>query len=205
MFKKVKQIASDNWGRIVNIVLSGFVAGYIIGLMLVMMFDIVNQNQEWNINPLYPVPFATLFALYFLFSYFREELSDLEQRIEKHKKYQLENPTVSEFEQRFPEWYLELFDLDPDAFINRYCKQCATELRVATRLVTLEYDSTTSEPYKQKLRIFCPNECGISEHNIILINEKKKKRRLQGDDLVVVDANEEGMSQKLPPKLELTG
>lgn len=204
MLKKVKQIVSENWGIIVNILVICFVVGYMLGYLFLMLFAYVNHDQVLEINTVDPVPFATLFALFFVFSYFREKLSDLERRIEKQKQYREENPTVSEFEQRFPAWYQQLFDQDPDAFIHRYCKECATELRVATNLITLEYDSTTAEPYKQKLHIFCPNECRVSDHSIILFNEKKKKR-LQGEVLEVVNADDEEPSNQLPQKLESIG
>lgn len=184
MYKKLKWISIEQW---LLTVLFG-VIGLFLGMWILKGIQLISGRTILDF--LYPVCAVAIFIIEFflVLAHFLSEFDEVE--------------TVTEFEQRFPERYQQLCDQDPKVSLHRYCKKCASEMLVTTNLITLEYKQETGEPFKQKLRIFCPYKCPGSDHNIILINQKKK--RLQDEDLEVVDPNEEGNNQ-LPAQSESLG
>ncbi len=201
MLKQLRKIPLDFLFKKLRIsILCGgitFLVFVVFGLVLSIQIGVVV-----NIG----LPFSFILAVSIFVAFLISELDRI-ARVEtealEKETYERDNPTVATYRQLYPDEYIEVFDQNPEAFVN-FCPSCGALVRVCHTWITEKYNSLTGKPERQSMTISCSG-CGEFKHTVRRIFEDGGKdgnqiKRLQGDDLEVVEADEEN-SDQLPPKL----
>jgi hypothetical protein len=174
-----------------------FLVFVILGLVLSIPI-----GQTVNIGLTFSVVVAATILIEFLISEL-DRIARVETEALEKETYERDNPTVAMYRELHPDEYIELFSQNPEAFVN-FCPSCGALVRVCHTRITEKYNSLTGKPERQSMTISCSG-CGEFKHTVRRIFEDGGKdgnqiKRLQGDDLEVVEADEEN-SDQLPPKL----
>jgi Ca2+/Na+ antiporter len=182
----------------------------VIALLVMGVFFLLLSIPIWQAVMLSFLSSFLLFVCFFIVFLVHEldqiEIAEKEAEEEAQAKeiYERDNPTVAMYRQLCPDEYIEVFDQNPEAFVN-FCPFCGSPIRVRHKWTTEQYNSLTGKPESQSMKISCSG-CGQFKHTVKRIFEDGGKdgnqiKRLQGEDLEVVEAEDEDNSGQLPPKL----
>lgn len=212
MFTKLSKVTFRRFLKIIGVsVFFGFCA--FVFLSLLMLFYSVTLSIALVLSFAVSVAVFIASVLVFLQTEF-VRIVEVEQQAKREMKKVLEkerylqnNPTVPEYRDKYPDEYFYVFSQLPEAFVN-FCPFCGSPIRVHHTWKTERYSSLTGKPAIQSMNISCSG-CSDFRYTVKRTFDDGGKdgnqiKRLQGDDLEVIDDDEEGDNQ-LPPRYEALG